>query len=403
MACTVGTCRGPPSPSPPPTPPTPSPTTPSPTPSPTPISPPAWTCGTTTGTSSDAPFDFTPIRAAGTFTGVDDQGNDIYFNMCTSAQGIDCSAQGFTSLMWQSGSFGCSMLANWDDTNPDCAPQWTAIPGGVNMTIGCGDQCRGENNGSHPNPKHAKNRSIHVSFICDHAASPGPDTFTVRESEECVYSLTFPTSMACVGKYFPTPSPTTPSPTTPSPTPSPTTPSPTTPSPSFSPTPMPTESCGKNMLFPNGTIELRFDLSPLAGRTFYGVQYGGARVAFELCTITQGFDCNAPNFKALAVSQDPNGGCTVLANWVPPTSSAPLREHPKWALSGGGAGVTMTVGNTPAPTGVCTGAAKNVTVAVEFVCDPNSTAPAYNFTVKVDPTLCTWSWIFPTKYACSEN
>ena len=116
-----------------------------------------------------------------------------------------------------------------------------------------------------------------------------------------------------------------------------------------------------------------------------------------MCTVTQGFDCNAPNFKALAVYDDPSGGCAVLANWVPPNDVPAM--HPKWDPSG--TGVTMTIENAPAPSGVCTNSGLNATVAVEFVCDPNSTAPAYNFSVTADVKQCKWSWIFPTKYACA--
>ena len=61
----------------------------------------------------------------------------------------------------------------------------------------------------------------------------------------------------------------------------------------------------------------------------------------------------------------------------------------------------MTIENAPAPSGVCANSGPNATVAVEFVCDPNSTAPAYNFSVTADVKQCKWSWIFPTKYACA--
>ena len=341
-------------------------------------------------------FDLNPLRDYGTFTGEDWQGNEINFNMCTptSPPGVsgDCTAPGYKALAWQHGSFGCATIAEWSPIVTP--PQWDVIPNGVKMTVQNGDAC-----------PDGTVRGLNVLFTCA-PGGIGPSYFTAMELVTCQFTWSFPTEFVTCGPTpsptpFPSPSPTTASPT-PSPSPSPTpipSPSPTpspTPNPTASPTPVPTESCGVNVLFPNGTIERSLDFSSLAGETYHGVQVGGARFSFEMCTTTRGFDCNAPNFEALVVYDDPSGGCAILANWVPPNEPS---MQPKWAPSG--TGVTMTTANAAAPIGVCTGAVANATIAVEFVCDPNSTAPAYNFSVTADPKLCKWSWIFPTKYACA--
>ena len=111
-----------------------------------------------------------------------------------------------------------------------------------------------------------------------------------------------------------------------------------------------------------------------------------------MCKPTNGFDCNAPGFTALAI-QKSKSGCQTLAEWVSP-DAVPHNptEVAAWKLIDNG--VSMTVHNVK---GCSDGS--NHTVIVSFLCDPQHAAPTYPFSVTESPT-CTWNWVFPTQFAC---
>ena len=100
--------------------------------------------------------------------------------MCTSTTGTDCSAAGFQSLAFQSGSFGCAIVSEW---TPVITPQWDIIPNGVQLTIQNGDRC-----------PDGTNRGIQVQFTCGNLV--GPATFTATTPVTCQYEWAFPTSGA---------------------------------------------------------------------------------------------------------------------------------------------------------------------------------------------------------------
>ena len=134
-------------------------------------------CTTTDGSGNT--LDFSPVRDAGTFTGVGPNGSQVAFNMCTISTGIDCSAQGFQALATLSGAFGCSILSEW--TPVITPPQWDPIINGVQLTIQNGDACTD-----------GTNRGIQVQFTCD-PSQIGPPSFTVSKPEPCLYVWQFPT------------------------------------------------------------------------------------------------------------------------------------------------------------------------------------------------------------------
>ena len=141
-------------------------------------------------TSDGSSFDFTPLRDAGTFTGLDASGNTVTFTMCpatleASAERADpdCHFSG-PFVATQKGEFGCSVMAQWLPL--EFAPQWTKIPNGVRMTImKSGNACES-----------GARRSVAIDFICAKALAPSAP-FAVTEEMECEYAWRFPTSAAC--------------------------------------------------------------------------------------------------------------------------------------------------------------------------------------------------------------
>jgi hypothetical protein len=87
------------------------------------------------------------------------------------------------------GSFGCSVLSNWDPTG-DNPPQWSIAPNGIDLqlTVQNGDTCQ----------KTGMPRTITVNFICDPTAI-APASFVVTEPDTCNYAWDFPTSAVCGG------------------------------------------------------------------------------------------------------------------------------------------------------------------------------------------------------------
>ena len=142
-------------------------------------------CTTTDGSGNT--LDFSPVRDAGTFTGVvtgvDSIGNQIAFNMCTITTGTDCSTTGFHTLATLSGSFGCAIVSEWTPTITP--PQWDVITNGVQLTVQNGDAC-----------PDGTNRGMQVQFTCDPTGRVGPTSFSASEPVTCQFEWQFATSGA---------------------------------------------------------------------------------------------------------------------------------------------------------------------------------------------------------------
>ena len=87
------------------------------------------------------------------------------------------------------GSFGCSILADWDPTG-NSPPSYNLAQNGkdVQMVVANGDLCA----------LTGAPRSITVTFICD-KTNLVPQSFTVTEPSTCNYAWDFPTSVVCTG------------------------------------------------------------------------------------------------------------------------------------------------------------------------------------------------------------